>query len=117
MTREARHNGLRATGARCRAVGGAVRFTIRRTVPDGTEAISNGALVNRSGGVGRLRNRIGTRAFFCVWCTWVHGNSDGLGSSAEYKRLAERMSGQQLDGFYRAWLSSTKPAATKANGL
>ncbi len=65
-----------------------------------------------------LRNRVGTRVFFRILRTWVHDNRDGLGSTAEFKRLAERRSGEKLDGFFRAWLfSGKKPARTEANGL
>ncbi|MEJ7689418.1 MAG: M1 family metallopeptidase [Nocardioidaceae bacterium] len=65
-----------------------------------------------------LRNRIGTPAFFRLSRIWVHGNADGLGSTAEFSRLAERVSMQQLDGFFKAWLrTGAKPRATAANGL
>jgi aminopeptidase N len=65
-----------------------------------------------------LRNRVGTRDFFRTLRVWVHGNRDGLGSTREFKRLAERVSREQLDGLFRAWLfSGDKPARTRANGL
>ncbi|MEJ7773202.1 MAG: M1 family metallopeptidase [Nocardioidaceae bacterium] len=65
-----------------------------------------------------LRNRLGTRAFFRVSRQWVRGNADGLGSTRELKLLAERVSGEQLDGLFKAWLfSGSKPAPTRANGL
>jgi aminopeptidase N len=65
-----------------------------------------------------LRNRVGHRAFFRILRTWVHDHRDGLGSTAEFKRRAERISGEQLDGLFRAWLfSGEKPARTKANGF
>ncbi len=65
-----------------------------------------------------LRNRIGTVDFYRVSRQWVHNNADGLGGSLEFKRLAERVSGQQLDVFFRAWLfTDSKPAPTPANGL
>ena len=64
-----------------------------------------------------LRNRIGTRDFFRLMRTWVRDNHDGLGSTREYKRLAERVSGEQLDGFFNAWLSPGKPSRTAAHGL
>ena len=39
-------------------------------------------------------------------------------SYSEFKQLAERVSGKQLDGLFRAWLySGHKPAPTAANGL
>ncbi len=79
-----------------------------------TAVYDRGAMV-----VQALRNRLGTPMFFHVARSWVHGGStDGHGSVPELKRLAERLSGKQLDGFFRHWLfSSKRPAATKANGL
>lgn len=63
-----------------------------------------------------LRNRVGSRDFFTIARRWTHG--DGVGSTRELKRLAERVSGQQLDGLFRAWLYvGAKPARTAANGL
>ncbi len=65
-----------------------------------------------------LRNRIGARDFFRVSRRWVHANKGGTGSTREFKLLAERVSGEQLDGFVRAWLmTGSKPAETVANGL
>jgi aminopeptidase N len=65
-----------------------------------------------------LRNRVGSPAFFRILRTWVRDNGDGLGSTREFKRLAERTSGKQLDGLFHAWLfSGEKPARTRANGF
>lgn len=65
-----------------------------------------------------LRTRIGDRDFFTTARRWVHDNPDGLGTSEELRRLAERVSGEQLDGLFRAWLrTARKPAATRANGV
>ncbi len=65
-----------------------------------------------------LRNRIGARDFFRVSHRWVYANKGGTGSTREFKLLAERVSGEQLDGFVRAWLmTGSKPAETAANGL
>ncbi len=65
-----------------------------------------------------LRNRVGGRDFFTIARRWVHANQSGVGGTGQFKRLAERVSGEQLDGLFRAWLySGRKPAPTKANGL
>ncbi len=65
-----------------------------------------------------LRTRIGDRDFFTTMRRWVHDNADGLGTTEELKGLAERVSGEQLDGLFRAWLQTAqKPAATRANGV
>ena len=65
-----------------------------------------------------LRNRVGGHDFFTIARRWVHGKADGVGGTGELKRLAERVSGEQLDGLFRAWLySGRKPAPTRSNGL
>ena len=65
-----------------------------------------------------LRTRVGDRDFFTTAKRWVHDNRDGLGTTRELKALAERVSGEQLDGLFRAWLQTArKPAATRANGV
>jgi hypothetical protein len=50
--------------------------------------------------------------------TWVEVRGGGTGRVGQFRRLAERVSGEQLDGFFRAWLfSDSKPRRTAANGL
>jgi aminopeptidase N len=57
-----------------------------------------------------LRLRVGSRTFFRICRHWVHHNADGVGTTLEFKRLAERISGRQLDRLFRAWLfSSDRP--------
>jgi aminopeptidase N len=64
-----------------------------------------------------LRNRVGGRDFFTIARRWTHDRG-GVGGTGEFKKLAERVSGKQLDGLFRAWLySGHKPAPTDANGL
>ena len=42
----------------------------------------------------------------------------GNGSTEDFHALAEEVSGEDLDGFFDAWLvSGDKPADTVANGL
>jgi aminopeptidase N len=53
-----------------------------------------------------LRLRVGPKDFFRIARRWVQHNADGVGSTPEFKRLAERVSGEQLDGFFHAWLFS-----------
>jgi aminopeptidase N len=65
-----------------------------------------------------LRHRIGNRAFMTTLRAWVADKSYGNGSIGQFQAVAEQVSGQQLDGFFDAWLrSSTKPARTASNGL
>ncbi len=65
-----------------------------------------------------LRGRVGERAFWRILRTWVRERHDGVGTSPAFEALAERVSGQQLDGFFDAWLRAPRPPArTRANGL
>ena len=65
-----------------------------------------------------LRTRIGDHDFFTTMRRWVHDNPDGLGTTEELRKLAQRVSGEQLVGLFRAWLQTPrKPAATRANGV
>lgn len=65
-----------------------------------------------------LRTRIGEAAFSTLLRTWVAQRRDGNGTSADFESLAAAASGQDLTGFFDAWLRSpTPPARTAANGL
>jgi aminopeptidase N len=65
-----------------------------------------------------LRNRIGDRDFRRLLRTWVEQHGEGTGRVGQLKRMAERVSGEQLDGFFRVWLfTPEKPRRTAANGL
>ena len=65
-----------------------------------------------------LRTRIGGRAFDRLLRTWVERRGDGNGRVSQFERLAEEVSGKQLDRFFDTWLrSGRKPARTAANGL
>jgi aminopeptidase N len=65
-----------------------------------------------------LRNRIGDADFRRLLRRWVAQRGGGNGSTSQFRSLAERVSGEDLDSFFDAWLvATTKPAATAANGL
>lgn len=65
-----------------------------------------------------LRNRIGSHDFWRLAKGWAHHRAGRTGTTAQFITMAERISGEKLDGFFRAWLySSTKPSNTRANGL
>ena len=65
-----------------------------------------------------LRHRLGTTTFMRVMRTWVADHADGNVNTAQFIALAERISGEQLDGFFDAWLfTAAKPARTAANGF
>jgi aminopeptidase N len=65
-----------------------------------------------------LRQRIGHAKLVTLLRRWVTERRSGNGSIADFTALAEEVSGQDLDGFFSAWLySSSRPAKTTANGL
>ena len=65
-----------------------------------------------------LRNRIGNADFFDLLRRWVTDHAGGNGSTEQFEALAEQVSGQDLGGFFDAWVhATTKPADTAANGL
>jgi aminopeptidase N len=65
-----------------------------------------------------LRNRIGNADFKKLLRAWVSERGEGNGRVGQFERLAERVSGERLDGFFDAWLfTGRKPARTEANGL
>jgi len=66
-----------------------------------------------------LRNRIeDDPTFWQLLRTWVVRHHGGHGAIWQFRGLAEQVSGEQLDGFFQAWLfTASKPAETAANGL
>ncbi|MEU9185835.1 M1 family metallopeptidase [Streptomyces sp. NPDC048484] len=58
-----------------------------------------------------LRERIGDTAFFKLLPTWTKLHRYGNADTADFIRLAEKVSGQQLDDLFQTWLFTTgKPA-------
>jgi aminopeptidase N len=51
-----------------------------------------------------LRMRVGNPAFFRIMRTWAKERAYGAGTTPQFKRLAERVSGRQLDQLFRDWL-------------
>ena len=65
-----------------------------------------------------LRHRIGETEFWTILRTWAAERAGGNGSVEEFRALAEQVSGEDLDGFFQAWLfDAARPAQTAANGL
>jgi len=65
-----------------------------------------------------LRTRVGDPVFFTLLRTFVAQRRGGNASSADFEALAAAVSGQDLTGFFDAWLRSpAPPARTAANGL
>ncbi len=60
-----------------------------------------------------LRNRVGDTAFWQIARDWVRERGGGTGTTAQFIALAERVSGQQLDDLFDAWLfTGSKPTVT-----
>ncbi|MEU9456409.1 M1 family metallopeptidase [Streptomyces sp. NPDC048277] len=58
-----------------------------------------------------LRERIGDEAFFRLLPAWTKLHRYGNADTADFIRLAEKISGQNLDDLFRTWLFTTgKPA-------
>ncbi|GGV25363.1 peptidase [Streptomyces filipinensis] len=58
-----------------------------------------------------LRERIGDKAFFRLLPAWTRLHRYGNADTADFIRLAERVSGQKLDDLFDTWLFTTgKPA-------
>jgi aminopeptidase N len=58
-----------------------------------------------------LRERIGDKDFFKLLRTWTATHRYGNAQTADFIRLAEKVSGQDLDGLFQTWLyTKGKPA-------
>lgn len=65
-----------------------------------------------------LRHRIGEDDFWLLLRTWLSTYRDANATSEQFEALAEQVSGEDLDGFFEAWLRAKgKPAKTADNGL
>jgi len=65
-----------------------------------------------------LRNRIGDAHFWALLQQWLSAHEDGNATTEQFEAMAEQVSGQELDGFFDAWIhSTTRPARTADNGL
>lgn len=63
-----------------------------------------------------LRHVIGDDAFFRLARRWAQRG--GVHSLEDWMRMAEQVSGKNLDGFFQAWIyGPVAPARTRANGL
>jgi aminopeptidase N len=51
-----------------------------------------------------LRERVGDRDFFTILRRWTRQHAHGSVRTEQFVGLAERVSGQQLDRFFHAWL-------------
>jgi aminopeptidase N len=62
-----------------------------------------------------LRTEVGDRDFFRILRAWTTRRAGGHGTIPQFIRLAERVSGEQLDELFRVWLfTGSKPALEAA---
>lgn len=65
-----------------------------------------------------LRQRIGEPAFFMVLQRWTTTYWHGNATVEDFEAMASEVSGQDLSGFFQAWLRSPgRPASTWENGI
>lgn len=67
----------------------------------GTPVYARGAMT-----LHELRKAVGDRDFFRILRTWAGQHRDGHGTTAQFTRLAQQVSGKRLDGLFRTWLFS-----------
>jgi aminopeptidase N len=71
----------------------------------GREQIFSAAVYQRGGmALHALRKKVGDDKFFEILRTWASEQRDGNGTTDEFMALSERVSGQQLDALFDAWL-------------
>ena len=51
-----------------------------------------------------LRQKVGTHDFFVILRSWAKQHKYGNVTTAQFIRLSERVSGQDLDGLFSEWL-------------
>jgi aminopeptidase N len=79
----------------------------------GPENLFDGSIYDRGAmTLQALREKIGDRRFFLLTRLWPTVYRYDTASTKDFIKLAERVSGQQLDAFFDAWLySATKPTS------
>jgi aminopeptidase N len=82
----------------------------------GIPNLFNGAVYTRGAmTLQTLRNQVGDRDFFRILRAWATRKAGGNGTTAQFIALAERISGQQLDELFDAWLfTAGRPALAPA---
>lgn len=65
----------------------------------GTPVYARGAMA-----LHELRRAVGDRTFLRVLRAWADAHRGGHGTTAQFVRLAERISGQELGGLFHTWL-------------
>ena len=86
--------------------------------PGRTRLFDEAVYVRGAMTVQALRHRIGAEDFGTLLRRWVTERRHGNGSTEDFTALAAAVSGQDLTGFFDAWLRAPdRPARTGENGL
>jgi aminopeptidase N len=82
----------------------------------GPEFLFDGAVYIRGAmAVHALRQEVGDRDFFRILRAWTTRRAGGHGTVPQFIRLAERISGEQLDDLFQVWLfTGSKPVLEEA---
>jgi len=77
----------------------------------GRDQIFSASVYQRGGmALHALRKQVGDDKFFEILKSWAKEQRDGLGTTEKFIALSERVSGQQLDDLFDAWLfKKTRP--------
>jgi aminopeptidase N len=93
-------------------------WTVAPAAPGPSEIFSNSVYDRGAMTLHQLRTTIGDQDFFALLRTWVAEHKYADGNTAEFIALAEKVSGQQLDELFDAWLyTPSKPAVAGAAAL
>jgi aminopeptidase N len=93
-------------------------WTIEPGDPGAADIFSNPVYDRGAMTLHQLRLTIGDEDFFELLRTWAAEHKDGDANTAEFIALAEKISGQQLDELFQAWLyTPSKPAIEGVSAL
>lgn len=99
-----RTGGQGAAGSARDAAGSRADLDIPPGDPGSQELFRRSVYLRGGMALQALREAIGDEAFFAVLRTWVVEHDDGSASTQDFVTLAERISGQELDDLFQAWL-------------
>jgi aminopeptidase N len=85
----------------------------------GADKVFDGAVYDRGAmALQALRNKIGKRDHQRLLRQWYAAHRDGDATLQQFTKLAEKVSGKQLDRFFREWLEDTdRPRPSKQLGF
>ncbi|WP_435744697.1 M1 family metallopeptidase [Nocardioides sp. SYSU DS0663] len=93
-------------------------WRIRLDDPGADEIFSYPVYLRGGMALQALRQRVGEEDFWRLLRTWVRTHRGSVASTGQFHALAEQVSGEDLDGFFDAWLRARQaPERTAENGL